>query len=405
MVSVPIPSCIIITRSILDTPARLRQNGGMESQSDTDTPVLDAGGSVTEDARELAHDEGLVPTSANGLTYPLGDKVPGMGEMIEVRPGILWGRLPIFGQLKHVNVLAVEDDGGDFAVVDTGFRTSQCSDGWKAMLAGPLAGRRASKIICTHMHADHIGLAGWLCHKFQAPLWMTRGEWLMARMLIADARDTVPEEQIAFWRGTGWSEGQIERAAEHGFGRMARAVSQMPLGYRRMVEGELIPMAGRRWEVFVGSGHSPEHACLLDREGKVLIAGDQVLPRISSNISMGVTEPEADPLGEWLVSLAKLKTLPDDLLVLPGHGEPFYGLHTRCTALEEEHHGRLDALVENLGEPLRAVDCFGWLFRRPIGDDVIGMASGEALAHLRHLEVTGRITRETRDGVWWWRRV
>ena len=152
------------------------------------------------------------------------------------------------------------------------------------------------------------------------------------------------------------------------------------------------------------AGHSPEHACLVDHDRRILIAGDQVLPKISSNVSLHMSQPGEDPLGDWLESIAKFRRLPDDLLVLPGHGDPFYGLYARLDALDREHRERLDALVDFMDEPRRGVDCFPKLFRRPIGPDVIGMATGEALAHLRHLEVTGRAVRETRDGVWWWRR-
>ncbi|MGJ3629396.1 hypothetical protein AB5I41_25755 [Sphingomonas sp. MMS24-JH45] len=142
----------------------------------------------------------------------------------------------------------------------------------------------------------------------------------------------------------------------------------------------------------------------MDEERRILIAGDQVLPRISSNVSLHVNEPDADPLGEWLASIARFKDLPDDLLVLPGHGDPFTGLHARLDALDREHRERLAALDAYLATPRRAVDCFGQLFRRPIGPDVIGMATGETLAHLRHLEVTGHASVEDRDGVWWYSR-
>lgn len=155
----------------------------------------------------------------------------------------------------------------------------------------------------------------------------------------------------------------------------------------------------------VGSGHSPEHACLYDPIGKVLISGDQVLPRISPNVSLGVTEPAADPLGEWFDSIARLKALPDDVLVLPGHGDPFTGLHARLDAMDREHRERLDELEVLLAEPRRAIDCFGRLFRRAIGPDMLGMATGEALAHVRRLEVEGRAVKTIEDGVWWYRAV
>ncbi len=152
----------------------------------------------------------------------------------------------------------------------------------------------------------------------------------------------------------------------------------------------------------IGSGHCPEHACLIDDEGGLMIAGDQVLPRITSNVSLGLSEPEADPLGEWLASIEKLKGLPDSLLVLPSHGEPFTGLHARLDALAHGHRDRLDALHAKLDEPRRAVDCFATLFARKIEDNMLGLATGEALAHLRRLEVEGRAVREVREGVHWY---
>lgn len=356
-------------------------------------------------ARELQHDESFLPVHRDGVLYPLGGSAPGHGEMIEVAPGIRWGRLPMFGPLKNVNVLALDEADGSVTVIDTGINSPESRSGWEAMLAGPLAGRRVSRVLCTHYHPDHVGLAGWLCARFEAPLWMTRSEWLTIRMLTSDARETVPPEQVAFWRGSGWDDARIAAASAGGFSRMARALQPLPLGYRRIVEGETIAIGDRQWEVVVGSGHSTEHACLLDRKNGILISGDQLLPRISSNVSLGVTEPEADPLGEWLDSLAKLQTLPDGLLALPGHGDPFRGTHERAQAIADEHGERLDRLEAHLAEPRRAVDCFAQLFARPIGDGVFGMATGEALAHLRHLEVTGRAARDTVGGVWWWRKV
>jgi glyoxylase-like metal-dependent hydrolase (beta-lactamase superfamily II) len=170
-----------------------------------------------------------------------------------------------------------------------------------------------------------------------------------------------------------------------------------------MQEGDRIPIGGRTWRVVVGSGHCPEHACLLDEQGKVLIAGDQVLPRITSNVSLSLSEPDGDPLGEWLDSIARLRKLPDDLLVLPSHGEPFTGLHARLDALDRGHRERLDALHAYLAEPRRAVDCFGTLFGRRIDDSILGLATGEAMAHLRRLEAEGRAAREIRDRVYWYR--
>ena len=218
-------------------------------------------------------------------------------------------------------------------------------------------------------------------------------------MLTSDVRDAPPAEAFAYWRAAGWSEERIEAEAAKGWGRFASVVSPVPVSFVRMQDGDRLRIGARDWRVVVGSGHCPEHACLVDDEAGLMIAGDQVLPRITSNVSLSLSEPEADPLGDWLASIAKLKGLPDDLLVLPSHGEPFTGLHARLDALADGHRGRLDALHAKLAEPRRAVDCFGILFGRQIDDGMLGLATGEAMAHLRRLEVEGRAVREVRDGV------
>jgi glyoxylase-like metal-dependent hydrolase (beta-lactamase superfamily II) len=342
------------------------------------------------------------PYSHKGLTYPLGRRGPEPGELVRLGEGVGWARLPIPGSLRHINVWIL-DDGEGAALVDTGLDIPPCREAWDALFEGPLAGRRVTRVICTHFHPDHLGLAGWLTERFDVPLWMSRGEWLFGRMLASDVRDAPPRAALDFWRAAGWDQPRIDAEAAKGWGRFASIVSPIPVGYVRMEEGDRIRIGERCWRVLVGSGHSPEHACLVDDVGGLMIAGDQVLPRITSNVSVGLSEPEADPLGEWLASIEKLKGLPDSLLVLPSHGQPFTGLHARLEALANGHRERLDALHAKLDEPRRAVDCFGTLFVRKIEDNMMGLATGEALAHLRRLEVEGRAVREARDGVLWYR--
>jgi glyoxylase-like metal-dependent hydrolase (beta-lactamase superfamily II) len=338
-------------------------------------------------------------TGHKGIDYPLGERAPEQGELIAVAPGVGWARLFVPGPLMHINVWAI-DDGDGVALVDTGLPLDSSKEGWRALLDGPLAGRTVTRVIVTHMHPDHLGLAGWLTRKFGIRLWMTRGEYLTARMLVADARPEPPEDVVVLWRGAGWSDEQIAAAVAKGWGMFARGVHRMPDGYVRVRDGDRLG----DWRSVVGTGHSPEHLCLVDDARRVMISGDQVLPRISSIVSVSVTEPEADPLGEWLDSLAELRAaLPGDLLVLPAHGFPFTGLHARLDALIAGHHKQLARLEERLSQaPRRAIDCFGVMFAREITQDLLGMATGETLAHLRYLELRGRATCEDRAGVCWW---
>ncbi|MFM9828264.1 MAG: MBL fold metallo-hydrolase [Sphingomonas sp.] len=369
---------------------------------DVPRPAQAVPSAETSPDASLVPDTPFVPTGHKGLTYPFGQDGPPPGEGLVIAEGIRWVRIPVPGPLKHINCWLI-DDGDGVALVDTGMNLPDARAEWKVLMKGPLAGVKITRVIATHFHPDHIGLAGWMCDFHHCPLYMSRGEWLTARMLAADARDAVPQEMIDFWRAGGWDDAQVAHGTARGWSGFRRIITPMPLGYVRIKEGDVLRLGNHDFRIVVGNGHCPEHACLYDEARGILISGDQVLPRISSNISLGVTEPEADPLGEWLDSIAKFLMLPAELMVLPAHGAVFTGLHTRLEALDREHRDRLDELVVFLAEPRRAVDCFGRLFRRAIGPELLGMATGEALAHLRRLEVEGRAVREIQDGVWWFR--
>ena len=346
-------------------------------------------------------DEGDGATTARGLTYPPFVR-PAPGEATEVADGVLWLRLSMPMALDHINVYAVRDGDG-WAVVDCGLALSDSRAAWEAALAGPLEGRPVTRVICTHLHPDHIGLAGWLCERFEAPLVMTRLEYVTARMLIADTGQAAPESAAAFYRAMGWTHEQIERWRS-GYGQFGRAVSPLPDSYVRMREGDRLSIGGDDWRVVVGEGHSPEHACLWRERDGVVLGGDQILPRISSNVSVWPTEPDADPLGDWLASLKRMKTVfPADVLVLPSHGEPFRGVQTRLEALIRGHGAAIRRLERTLRTPRRAVDVFPALFARPVGDGVLGMATGESLAHLNYLVRRSRACRvRDADGVDRW---
>ncbi|MGR4865749.1 MBL fold metallo-hydrolase [Caulobacter sp. LARHSG274] len=338
------------------------------------------------------------------LVYPF-EAVPetGSGQAVEVAPGVLWLRQPLGGSLGFINVWAIADGDG-WAVVDTGFHTSETSQAWRAAFAQALGGRPVTRVIATHLHPDHVGLAGWITRRFDVRLWMTRLEYFQCRMLAADTGREAPEDGVRFFRAAGWDEEEIEnyRTRFGGFGKM---IYPLPDSYRRMTDGEVFAIDGHDWRVVTGQGHSPDHACLWCEELGVLISGDQVLPRISSNVSVFPTEPDADPLTDWLASLARIKaTVPDTVLVLPAHNDPFRGLHARIDGLISGHERALARLAGKLAEPRRAIDTFGSLFARPIGSDLLSMATGEALAHLNCLIGRGLAVRETDgEGVNWYR--
>lgn len=347
------------------------------------------------------------PSVANPLlSYPCGEP-PAPGQTIEVAPGVLWIRMPMPFRLTHINLWAIRDGDG-WAIVDTGLQTDDTLHAWQALFAGPgpLAGSRLTRVLVTHMHPDHVGMAGWLTRKFSCKLWMTRLEYLNCRVLQGDTGREAPAEGVRFYASAGWAAGSLEEYRAR-FGDFGRMIHKLPDSYRRIADGERFTIGDHEWQVVVGAGHAPEHACLFCPDLKVLISGDQILPRISSNVSVFPTEPEADPLADWLASIARMKqALPGDLLVLPAHNEPFHGLHARLDALADGHAVSLSRLREHLVAPRRAIDVFVPLFKRQIEPGrVFALATGESLAHLNYLVGRGETTRrEDANGVNWYQR-
>ncbi|PWK60261.1 MBL fold metallo-hydrolase [Roseicyclus mahoneyensis] len=329
---------------------------------------------------------------------------PAPGEATEVADGVLWLRIPLPMVLDHVNVYALRDADG-WTLVDTGLDTKKTRAIWEAALAGPLKGLPVRRLIVTHHHPDHVGLAGW----FQAQgveLWITRTAWLMARMLTLDEQPLPTEETLAFWRSAGMEAEVFEaRRSERPF-NFADIVHPMPLGFSRLLDGGTFQMGGRVWDIRFGQGHAPDHATFWSREDDVVIGGDQLLSTISPNLGVYATEPGADPVGEWFAACDALQPHARDAhLVLPGHKLPFTGLPDRLRQMIGNHHGALERLRAHLAlGPKTAAECFPPLFKRQIDSGTYGLALVEAVAHLNHLHAIGAVIRDRRaDGAWLYR--
>jgi glyoxylase-like metal-dependent hydrolase (beta-lactamase superfamily II) len=338
---------------------------------------------------------------APAIRYPW-EEPPAPGAAIEVAPGILWLRMPLPMALDHVNVYAL-DDGDAWTVVDTGLDTAIVREAWDAARAGPLSAKPVARVLVTHHHPDHVGRAG-AFQRDGAELLMSRTAWLMARMLILDDQDRPTPETLAFWRAAGMApEIYARRAGERPF-NFADVVVPLPLGFTRLVEGGRLHAGGRDWTVRMGDGHAAEHVTLWSDDGEVVLGGDQLLPSISPNLGVYATEPEADPVADWLAACARLAPhATPEQLVLPGHKLPYRGLPLRLAQLVENHHGALDRLRRHLVRPHTAADCFEPLYKRRIGGGEYGLALVEAMAHCLHLWHWGEAARTRRDdGAWLW---
>jgi glyoxylase-like metal-dependent hydrolase (beta-lactamase superfamily II) len=329
------------------------------------------------------------------LDFPVATP-PAPGETVAIAPGVYWLRMRLPFALNHINLWLLEDGPG-WTIVDCGYALDETRDAWERIFAERLAGRPVRRVIVTHFHPDHMGLASWLTERWEAPLWTTEKEYLHARMMAQDVGEASAAARCDFARRAGLDEESSTIFGERQ-GNYRRGVPAVPPAYRRIGEGTIIEIGGREWRVLIGEGHAPEHACLYCAEAGVLIAGDQILPRISPNISVQTYEPDGDPLARYLASLKKLRAaLPPGILVLPSHNLPFYGVHERIDELIAHHGARCDEVIAACARPTSAAELMPVLFRRQLDRHQMGFALGEALAHLHYLEGRGALTRQT-DG-------
>lgn len=333
------------------------------------------------------------------IRYP-HETPPAFGDAVSVADGVLWIRLPLPMALDHVNVFAL-DDGDSWTLIDTGIGTKRGQAAMEHALTHALAGKPVQRVIVTHHHPDHIGLAGWFMAR-GAELWTTRTAYLMARMLALDVQDRPVDEAMAFYQSAGASpEVMAKRRAERPF-NFADVIAPLPLGFHRLQDGDTVHSGGRNWTVRVGDGHAPEQATLWSEDDDLILGGDQLLPSISPNLGVYPTEPEADPVGDWLRSCRAFQPLArEEHFVLPGHKLPFTGLPTRLEQKIENHVSALNRLEAFLATPAAAGACFLPIFKRALGEAEYGLGLVEAFAHCQHLWKTGRVRRERRsDGAW-----
>jgi glyoxylase-like metal-dependent hydrolase (beta-lactamase superfamily II) len=329
--------------------------------------------------------------------HALDVKRPPAGEGHAVAPGVTWVRLPLPYALDHVNVWLLADGDG-WTLVDTGHGDEPTRAAWERLSRSLLQGRPVRRVVVTHHHPDHVGLAGWMAERWESELWCTRTEWLTACVGKLEPLGEAQALAAAFYLRAGVPPEAIPALRERCKAYPAN-VSPVPPSFRRLADGDEVAVDGSSWRVVVGRGHAPEHACLFSAEKGIVVSGDQVLPHITPNVSVWPQEPEAEPLSEYLGTLAALERLPDDVLVLPSHGLPFRGLHRRLGQIAEHHRQRLDAVLGACaGGPRTAWDVTRVLFPRDLDPHQSTFALGESIAHLHHLIALGRLRRHRAAG-------
>lgn len=339
--------------------------------------------------------------TTTGIAYPY-TAPPVPGDTLAVADGVYWIRMPLPFALDHINLWLLEDDG-DWVIVDTGLNTAEIKTLWTSLLEGPLLANRVGALVVTHYHPDHFGLGGWLHERTGALVTITQTEWLTAQYLYNDEDGAINDHMVAFYAGHGLDQ-DSQRQLRAAGNRYRRVVSRPPLTHRVIRDGEVLRIGGRDWRIIVGRGHAPEHACLYCREAGLMIAGDQILPKISPNVMLTAAQPLADPLRDYLESFAAFTALEPDTLVLPTHGRPFYGLAARIAQLETHHHERLTLLLEHLAQPHSAAELLPVLFRRKMDAHHLMFAMGETLAHLAYLRTGGDIAEQHREEITYFRR-
>ncbi|WP_454688022.1 MBL fold metallo-hydrolase [Achromobacter aloeverae] len=338
------------------------------------------------------------------LTYPWGDALPEPGRAIDVADGVRWIRMPLPFALDHINLWLLRDeiDGrAGWTVVDCGVSRDNVKALWEQVFENVLDGLPVLRVLVTHMHPDHVGLADWLCRRWNAPLWMTMTDYALACLWSrSHGSGAGGEAAVAHFSRHGMTDpASLDKLRER-VGYYPNLVPSVPERFTRIMHGDRLRIGGRDWRVIVGYGHAPEHASFYCEQAGVIITGDMVLPRISTNVSVFDHEPESDPLRRYLESLDGYDGVPEETLVLPSHGRPFKGLHERIGQQRRHHAERLAEVLDACAQPRSTADIVPIMFKRPLDLHQMTFAMGEALAHLHMLYYQGKLSRLTgEDGI------
>lgn len=350
--------------------------------------------------------------SPASLRYPLGEQLPASGAAIEVAPGVFWLRMGLPFALNHINLWLLRDRLPDpaqpevqregWTVVDCGIDNPATRETWLQVEQQALQGLPVLRVLVTHMHPDHMGLAHWLCERWQAPLWMSTSEYQSAMLACTGLSNFGGEPTVNFFAAHGWNKAEDLAVVKSRVGYYPSMVPRIPGTYVRLMSGTQVRIGDRLWQCISGYGHSPEHMALHDAQNQVLISGDMLLPSISTNISVYAMEPDSNPLQLFLDSLNKMAQLSDETLVLPSHGRPFTGAATRIAQLHAHHDERLAELLQACSQQaLSAHDVLPLIFKRALDVHQTTFALGEAVAHLNLLWLAGQLIRQhDADGIY-----
>lgn len=327
------------------------------------------------------------------MITPITLPAPASGEMSKVDEGIYWLRMPLPFELDHINLYLLESGDG-YYIIDTGIQSNLAKNVWQKIIAEldkPIAG-----LIVTHMHPDHVGLAGWLCKTYQLPLYMSALEYFTCIATFSSSPEADTSVEVDYYVQAGMEKSKAEAIVKDR-DRFNKTISPLPLAFKRLQHGDSLTIGNDEWQVLTYAGHSPEHVCLFNLKRNILIGGDQVLPYISPNIGVYSRIPDANPLKDYLESLVCLAELPEDTLVLPSHNVPYSGLRTRCAELQHHHQQQLEKLLSHCQTSQTVVNCLPALYERKLSSGNLFFALAECHAHLNYLMYNQQTSRTSGD--------